>query len=177
MLWRERSSLKQFQKKKGGQAWLFLHSVNLQLIIRTVQGRIMQLLQDGYPVRNVIRRALLSEHVSLERFSQMEIATTHPKDGSGSWKGKGNQRKGISLHNRVQEGAKPDSAEWWCHHFGDSSGIKRAGTHIYSWKKTKYMWGEQCLPLKREGFVHCRAALSYSCGLWNKAKAVFAFTW
>ena len=57
----------------------------------------MQLLQDGYPVRNVIRRALLAKHVSLERFPQREISTT--KSGSGSrhikkWK----RKEEKSLH-------------------------------------------------------------------------------
>lgn len=85
---REKLSKTVSKDEKEAKLPLFLHSVNLQLIIRTVQGRIMQLLQDGYPVRNVIRRALLSKHGSPERFSQTEIATTHPKNRSGSWKGK-----------------------------------------------------------------------------------------
>lgn len=85
---REKLSKTVSKDEKEAKLPLFLHSVNLQLIIRTVQGRIMQLLQDGYPVRNVIRRALLSKHGSPERFSQTEIATTHPKNRSGSWEGK-----------------------------------------------------------------------------------------
>lgn len=69
------------------------------------------------------------------------------------WQGQSEKRHPPSQQG-PRRGKTLQCREWLSHHFGDSSGIKRAGIHSNSWEKTKDMGGEQCSPFKE----HCRSA-------------------